>query len=188
MHTDRPTANFLRVFFRRLAIGAVIIVIVVVIPPTTVAAKISAFVVLPILLLVVQAIEELVRARRRSIGHSPLVPLHVRNEQDVRELRDVADRLLSFGGDSSAFRSSAQVSDRLKRLKASASGRAALDDLLEDPSPVVRIIVAEAVMDWDMPAARRVLSDIVAEPAYYDWILERAASDLARWGDRNGDS
>lgn len=183
LRTDRAVADFLRVYLQRLGIGVIILLVVVAIPPASVEAKIAAFMALPIVLLVVQAVEEVVRQRRRSIGDDPRVPLHVPNEQDVRDLRREADRLLSFDGDSSAFRSSAQIANQTRMLEATESGRAALISLLEDPSPVVRIIAAEAVMNWDVPAARDVLAEIVAEPAYYDWILERATSDLARLGE-----
>lgn len=186
MRTERSVVEFCRIYFRRLVIGLVLVVLVVVMPPSTVEAKIAGLVALPVVLLLVQAAEELVRRRSRAVGYDPLVPLRVRNERDVRALRREADLLLAFHGDSSAFRSSAQIANQVSRLEVTESGRAALSSLLDDSSPVVRLIAAEAVMDGDAAAARRVLAEIVAEPAYYDWILERATSDLARLNEGEG--
>lgn len=128
-----------------------------------------------------QWVEWNIMSKQKERGYDRRIPLSARVEEDVQEIQHSANMWLSYAGDSSAFRSSDHVAERLESLKSTALGRAALDGLLEDDSPVVRLFAAEAVVGWDLPTARLVATDILAEPRYFDWILERAASDLTRW-------
>lgn len=55
-----------------------------------------------------------------------------------------------------------------RTLAASAEGRAAIEGLMDDPRPAVRLWSAAAVLFWDPEAARPVLTAIRDYPLQYD--------------------
>ncbi len=61
--------------------------------------------------------------------------------------------------------------DRLRDQEAvvreSAEGRAAVEALLDDPRPTVRLWAATATLSWDEPRAREVLVEIREQPTPY---------------------
>ncbi|MDQ4215253.1 hypothetical protein [Microbacterium capsulatum] len=168
-------------FARRASIALPIPVVIVVLIPGPVSAKVFAIFGVALILLLVQAMEWAVISKRKENGYDRRVPLRDQVEEDVRHLRTAGDMWISHRGDRTAFRSAAHVDQRVENLKSTAEGRVALTALLRDSSPVVQLIAAEAVVEWDAAAARDAAEEVLCEPAYYDWILQRAATDLAQW-------
>ncbi len=91
-------------------------------------------------------------------------------ERYVQTLSEMAD-LAGDDGFVSSTRRWTRLVDRLRADQAevseSAAGREAVEGLLDDPRPTVRLWAATAALSWDEARAREVLVEIREKPTPY---------------------
>ena len=92
----------------------------------------------------------------------------------IEGYRQTLTEMADLAGDQgfvSATRRWNRLVDRLRDQEAvvreSAEGRAAVEALLDDPRPTVRLWAATATLSWDEPRARDVLVEIREKPTPY---------------------